>query len=257
VVNAPGTPDNDGTEAKGGSGTFPVAEGDADDASRLESLTRFKAEATAMLVHDMKSPLTAMLMNLDFAIDELASSGVRADVRTALLDSRVAGARLFRMIANLLDIARSDDGRLVPKRTVIDVQGLFERVVAEHAAEARAIGVSLRHSVDEETLLEVDPDLLGRVLSTLVESALRRSKSGGWIGLQAGRTPPDPAGVRTPFLTVTNDGAPLADEWPLENGRGAPGLYFCRVAVLAHGGTIDLVSAASAPTTCFRIEVPD
>lgn len=231
--------------------------------AQLKSLQRFKDETTAMLVHDLKSPLSAMMMNLDFALDDLPDHVGAADVRAALTESRAAGAKLFRMIANLLDIARSDDGRLQPKRAAVDVATLFGRVTEEHSTEAQARKVTITSRVALDRPIDVDPDIMGRVLANLVENALRYTHAGGSIVLGA-RPVADSAAVE---LTVANDGRPIAPESrafifekyaqvassPSIN-RGL-GLYFCRVAVEAHGGRIDSVTDPQI-ATCFRIELP-
>lgn len=230
--------------------------------AQLKSLQRFKDETTAMLVHDLKSPLSAMMMNLDFALDELPAEAPTANIRSALGDSRAAGAKLFRIIANLLDVARSDDGRLVPKREPVDVLSLFGRVVANHVADAKARKVTLRADVSLTAPIEADQDLLMRVLANLVENALRYTYAEGTVVLAARSGP----GSRVE-LTVTNDGRPLSPELralvfekypnvaPSEVVNRGLGLYFCRVAIEAHGGSIELVSEPSS-LTCFRILLP-
>ncbi len=230
--------------------------------AQLKSLQRFKDETTAMLVHDLKSPLSAMMMNLDFALDDLPAEASTADIRTALAESRAAGAKLFRMIANLLDIARSDDGRLTPKRAVIDVDALFQHVISEHSAEAQARRVTITSRLTLDGPIDADPDILGRVLANLVENALRYTHADGSIVLAARRL-----SGSSVEMTVTNDGRPISPEWRAfvfekyaqvaasqAINRGL-GLYFCRVAVEAHGGTIELMND-STTTTCFRIELP-
>ncbi len=230
--------------------------------AQLRSLQRFKDETTAMLVHDLKSPLSAMMMNLDFALDDLPS-GSSVDVRTALAESRAAGAKLFRMIANLLDIARSDDGRLVPRRSAVDLGPLFQRVIDEHAAEALARKVTVTSDVSLEGTIDVDPDILGRVMANLVENALRYTYAGGGIALAARSLD----GAGSVELSVTNDGRPISAEWralvfekyvQVASGASANrglGLYFCRVAVEAHGGRIELADEP-ATATRFRIVLP-
>jgi signal transduction histidine kinase len=229
---------------------------------QLKALQRFKDETTAMLVHDLKSPLSAMMMNLDFALDDLPSETTTGDARTALAESRAAGAKLFRMIANLLDIARSDDGRLAPRRCPLEIPAVFQRVIEEHTAEAQARKVTLESKISLDGHIDADPDILGRVLANLVENGLRYTHAGGKIVLAAAREGPESI-----ILTVTNDGRPISSDLRAfifeKYGQGVGsqamnrglGLYFCRVAVEAHGGKISL-SDGDAGSTSFRIELP-
>jgi K+-sensing histidine kinase KdpD len=253
-VAASEKPDNDPPAGGVSSGTFRVARDASEDSARLESLARFKAETTSALVHDMKQPLSAMLMNLEFGIEELARNGLTADARTALTDSHTSGRGLYRMIANLLDIARNDDGHLVLKRAPCPVSALFQRVRVEHEADARAAKVRLGFTALDSDTLDVDADILGRVLTTLVESSLRQTEQGGSIMLESGRTL-----LGASLITVTLYGAALPDESAHAStytGSRGLGLYFCRVGVEAHGGLIDVTSHVRSRTTTYRIELP-
>ena len=230
--------------------------------TQLKLLQRFKDETTAMLVHDLKSPLSAMMMNVDFALDELPESADSSDIRNALGETRAAGAKLFRIIANLLDIARSDDGRLVPKRASVDLTSLFESVIADHTAEASARKITITSAVAVNDPIEADPDILTRVFATLVENALRHTHADGAIVLSASPGP----GTRVD-LAVTNDGRPISPELralvfekypnvaPSQAINRGLGLFFCRVAVEAHGGSIELVSVPPSSTS-VRIRLP-
>jgi two-component system sensor histidine kinase/response regulator len=230
--------------------------------AQLRSLQRFKDETTAMLVHDLKSPLSAMTMNLDFALGELPAP---CDVtRGALEDCRMAGARLFRMIANLLDIARGEEGRLVPRPESVDLGELLERILRSHAVEASARNVHLTSSISLGEHAVLDQDLVGRVVENLLENALRYTSSGGNVRLEASLV----AGALE--LRVANDGPVIAPEsrslifekYAQASQAAATrgmnrglGLYFCRIAVEAHGGQITLEQLPDLPT-CFRIVLP-
>lgn len=232
--------------------------------AQLRSLERFKDETTAMLVHDLKSPLSAMTMNLEFALRELTLDPSLDPVRGALEDSRAAGSRLFRMIANLLDIGRGEEGRLVPRRASVDVNDLFERIRQMHAVEACARGVSLTTDLSVSDPLDGDPELLGRVTENLVENALRYTRAGGRVHLIARQHD------RAFELSVANDGPRIEEsarklifekyaqgaQPPSVQGinRGL-GLYFCRLAVEAHGGSITVEEEPGLPTS-FRVTLP-
>jgi signal transduction histidine kinase len=275
-------PDVEKSDAKVRSGTFPVAPeageppergqdesspGSAGfaEASELRSLQRFKDDTIATLVHELSNPLAAMMMNLDFALAQLAAAPGLAGAetggaRSALAESRLAGAKLFRAIANLLDIARSDEGRLVPKRVSVDVEALVTRVMEPYVTEAKALSVTLRSDVTLLRPIEADPDLLARALSNLVESALRQTNAGGSIVLAA-----RPGHGLAAVLSVTGDGRSVSpdprasvferDARSLSRDLRSRGLYFCRVAVEAHGGSVELVCDPQV-ATCFRIELP-
>jgi signal transduction histidine kinase len=226
---------------------------------RLKRLQAFKDEMAALMVHDLKSPLSAISMNLDVALGALPES--EGDVRGALEDCRLASARLFRMIANLLDIARSEDGRLVVRRVLVDLAPMLRKIAEDHGTEARLRDVVLDWACDARGFFEIDPDLFGRVVENLIENGLRYARTGGRLRVVLRDT------GELLELRVANDGPPVPPEararifekygqvtTPSGSARvnRGLGLYFCRVAAEAHGGAIDLVDEPGM-TTCFRV----
>jgi two-component system heavy metal sensor histidine kinase CusS len=243
------------------SGTFPVAPSAAGD-TELRSLQRFKDDTVATLVHELSGPLAAMMMNLDFALTELVEKAGVDDSRNALAESRAAGAKLFRVIANLLDVARSHDDRLTPKPAAIDPDALLARALVAYAGEAAALDVALRSEVTLGRALHADPDLVARILGSLVESALRHADARGAVGIAVR------SGTRMgASLTVTYEGRPISADlraFIFEPFSAAPstaipnrglGLYFSRLAAEAHGGSLEVVNGPG-DTTCIRIELP-
>ena len=238
---------------------------------RLQRLQAFKEETTALIIHDLKGPLSAITTNLEVALQQIgevesagtADEGLTSEIRGALEDSRQSGARLFRMIANLLDVARNDEGRLVPRPTPTEAALFLGRLAHERSAEARVRGITLTCEVDATLQIAVDQDLIGRVLENLLDNALRYTRRHGHIRIAAMCSGEDVE------LVVANDGAPVADDLrgrifeKYEQGSGAGGtvhsrglgLYFCRLATEAHGGTIALEEEGRF-TTVFRLRLP-
>ncbi len=230
---------------------------------RLLRLQAFKDEMAALMVHDLKSPLSAIAMNLDVALGGLPEDPSSDDVRGALEDCRVASARLFRMIANLLDISKSEDGRLVARTAPVDLRSLIAKIAQDHLIEAKLRNVQLVCDGETEGLFELDADLLGRVVENLLENGLRYTRPGGRLRV----TTRDLGGHLE--IRVANDGPSIPDDARAhifeKYGQAATpgatrinrglGLYFCRVAVEAHGGTLQLCDEPGM-TTCFSARVP-
>jgi signal transduction histidine kinase len=229
---------------------------------KLQRLQEFREQATSLLVHDLKNPLGSVSLNIEYAASTLEAAGAFPDVLDALHDARSASRRLLRRIAEALDTARSEDGHLVARRAEVDISDLFGAAIREfiRAASERAISISMH--VPEELRFPVDRDLIQRVLENLLENALRFTPDRERIELNA-RVNGDSLEI-----LACNDGPaiePLLRPQLFERfsqgvssdhriTRGL-GLYFCRLAAAAHGGSIDIVDSPSF-ATCFRILLP-
>ena len=224
----------------------------------LVELQRFRDEMSAMIVHDLKSPLSVILTNLDYALE----GGDEAETREALRDSRAAGNRALRLLANLLDLSRIEAGQLKLKRTRTRLGALVDPLVRQraHLAEAREIAISC--AVEPRVEVEADVELLSRVVDNVFDNAFRHTPPGGRIEVQAASVP------HAVQLRIGNSGDPIpleARELIFERfaqlrgdvGRMnlGLGLYFCRLATEAHGGRIWVEETRELPTV-FGLELP-
>lgn len=225
--------------------------------ARLVELLRYRDELTALIVHDFKNPLAAVMTNVD-----LVRPVVDGDDRAALEDALAATRRLFRLTANLLDVARLEERQLLLKRAPVAVADLLERVAAPRRGDARRHEIAVDVEADACLRVEADADLLQRVLENVMDNALRYTPRRGRIvlGLAA-----EEARLR---ITVGNTGPAVpaaARELIFEKfGRLSPdvgrmnlglGLYFCRLAAEAHGGRMWVEETPALPTL-FCIELP-
>jgi two-component system, sensor histidine kinase and response regulator len=229
----------------------------------LAELQRFRDEMSSTVVHDLKNPLSVVLANLAYAIEELRDAGdaIDPDVRQSLVDSQEAGRRLLRLLTNLADTARIEANRLETAAQPTPVG----RILSEIAAQRRVIATTREIRVDvrvpEEVDATIDVDLITRAIENVVDNALRYTSSGGIIVLAATRVGDDCE------LVVGNDGPPIPDdarhvifEKYGQTGRRSGrmnlglGLYFCRLAAEAHGGELQLRQSAELPTMfVFRL----
>ena len=234
-------------------------------AAVIESLRSFKRETTAVFAHDLKNPLSAIMMNLDFALAEIESTGSNPQVAAALEDCRMAVTRAFRMLTDMLDVARSDDGALLLDVATFDARAMLDKLATERAVDARARHITLacvEVASIEPVLVRGDIDLLERALDNVLECALRLTRPAGRIQLHA-RT----IGDGRVQLLVQSD-APamqnefrarlLADPAPSERMQKSPaavwnqrgfGLYFARLVAKAHDIDLALEAEQAFPTS--------
>jgi len=168
------------------------------------------------------------------------------------------------MILNLLDISRADEGKLVAKRSDVDLEALVREVTRE-----LELAAGDRHVAFEVALaarrIRADEDLLRRTLANLIENAIRHAPKNSVVRITS-RAKPDATEI-----DVTDSGAGVpaamrerifdpftqleaADRSTTRGGRGL-GLAFCKLAVEAHGGRIWTEDAN--PGATFVLRIPD
>jgi two-component system, sensor histidine kinase and response regulator len=204
-----------------------------------------KERLSAFLVHDLKNPVN----NLDlWAQHAMREPHISERTTKALRHIREESRSLTRMILNLLDISRGDEGVLRPCCERVNINKLLNEVREEMGMRAQAGGVRLHgeSSLDDAYL---DRDLIRRVIVNLVENAVRHVPQGGIVKVNArkdgdwtelsvcdngpGIPPALRAKVFDAFAQLENSGSNRL------TGRGL-GLTFCRLVVEAHQGEIEL-----------------
>jgi signal transduction histidine kinase len=230
--------------------------------ARLGALQTDQQSLTALLVHDLRAPLSAVRANLDWVKGELPKD-FDDEVLSALTEARLVTDRLAGMIGDLLNITRLESGALPLDRQPQPFAATLEALHKQLEAQARGRRITVELEV-HDAVLEADHSLLMRTLENLSSNALRYTPSGGRIRLE-GRTVDDEV-----FFAIRNDGpvipeavrAALFEKYvqvgsAQENRRAGwgLGLYFCKLCVDAHGGRIGVEDEAGWSTS-FVIRMP-
>lgn len=219
----------------------------------LQRLQLQKDQLAAFLVHDLKNPVNSIELQAQRLLRDPAASERSRAAATAI---RGEARALLRLILNLLDLSRGDEGRLVPVREDLSLCSIVGAVIDEFAIAAGAANVTLVTQIPEGQRLHADPDLLQRVLANLVENALRHSPDGGTVRIAA--RPSDHGLILS--IADTGPGVPaeirprVFERFESTGGvrnRGL-GLAFCKLAVEAHGGSIWIEDAAPGAVFCAR-----
>ncbi|APR77411.1 Osmosensitive K+ channel histidine kinase KdpD [Minicystis rosea] len=233
----------------------------AEKQTALLDLQRQKEDLSAFVVHDLRSPASAIILAASL---QLRDEGLQPAERRRWDTVRSSAEHIVRTAENLLDIAQGDDGKLVPRLEEIDVGVLFaevrERLLPLGETRGQTIEVSC---TVPRGALRADGSLLRRVLQNLVDNALRHNPGGRAVRLEAKA---DGAWVT---FAVCDDGQGIpvemrervferfvqlgAEVVPSSTGVGL-GLSFCRMAIEVHGGAVWIEdNVPSGSRFCLRL----
>jgi signal transduction histidine kinase len=214
-------------------------------------LDRERSDLVATVAHELRSPLTGVkgfVQALLHRWDKLTDEQKKLMLTTVSADSD----RLSRLIAELLDVARIDTGRLQLYPRPSDATVLVRRVVdSVGASTSRPIELAIEGEVPAVT---VDPDKFTQVVTNLVENAVRHGEGVVRVTLEA-LDGADGPGIR---LGVADEGDGIAPElrgrvftkfWTgTGSGGSGLGLYLVHGLVKAHGGTVTIGDAPEGGT---------
>ncbi len=210
-------------------------------------LDRERSDLVATVAHELRSPLTGVKGFVQALLnrwDKLNDDQKKLMLTTVHADSE----RLSRLIAELLDVARIDTGRLALYPRPSDAAVLVTRVVElVRASTSRPIELD---AGDDLPQILVDPDKFTQVVTNLVENGIRHGDGTVRVTLAAMNGGDEFEGVR---LTVDDEGAGIPPEmrrrvftkfWK-DGTRGGSGLglYLVNGLVRAHGGSVTIDDA--------------
>jgi signal transduction histidine kinase len=210
-------------------------------------LDRERSDLVATVAHELRSPLTGVKGFVQALLnrwDRLNDDQKKLMLRTVASDSD----RLSRLIAELLDVARIDTGRLQLYPRASDATVLVTRVV-ESVRSATSRPIELDVSAGEDELeIHADPDKFTQVVTNLVENAVRHGD--GVVTVSLGERPDDPDQV---LLVVEDRGEGIPAElrqrvftkfWK-HGARGGSGLglYIVGGLTRAHSGSVTIADA--------------
>ncbi len=229
------------------------------DISEAKQLETLREDLLSMIYHDLRSPLA----NIVSGVDVLESLQDENDsmARTVLDIIRRAADRIQRLTSTMLDIRRLEAGQPLAKLEPASPQQLIEEALDAVRPLATSKGQTLHLEIPDPNLPEVmaDPEMIRRVLINLLENAVKYTPEEGqiWIGAQQ-----EPEGWVRFWVRDNGPGIPLEEQEKLfekytrvSTSKGAKGLglglAYCRLAVEAHGGSINVSSRPGAGATFY------
>jgi signal transduction histidine kinase len=227
-----------------------------DPLSDVAVRSRMMELLTAVVGHDLRNPLHAILTGAHFVKRQSESPGARSAM-TRIISS---GHRMQRMIDQLLDLTRlrmSGGIPLVP--VAVDLATVAQEAIQEIATANPGWQIAL--DIKGDTRAVCDEDRVTQMISNLLGNAVQHGTRQDGIRLSIDGTAEDAVTV-----SVQNGGTIPRDVLPVlfnpfrivhqkrdkSTGLGL-GLYITRQIALAHGGEVEAVSDAAGTTFTARL----
>lgn len=212
----------------------------------LRQLEELRQDLISMIVHDMKSPLSGITGGLDY----LSKCDPASEEYQQIISIVKSSANsLLGLIQNLVDISRMEEGKLNLKLAPTEMENLLKDVTEQFKVLTKAEDKELTVEFAKQLpVINVDTELIVRVVHNLLTNALHHTTLGGKIWFKVDRA--DEKNIR---VMVSDNGVGIPEEYKdkifekfvqverkrarLRTGTGL-GLTFCKMAIELHEGKI-------------------
>lgn len=219
------------------------------DVTETQERAEWRTNATRMIVHDLRNPISTLLSTIDL-LDHEQSSGRGTNLVHA---ARRVSTDMLDLVDSLMDMTRLEAGQLVVDAEAMNLARLAENVVAYMRPLAGQQQITLHTNIPPNMpAVWADQEVIRRVCINLLDNALKFTPAGGHITTLITPHPAQPN--HHPGLTCaiedTGLGIPaehkaaIFDRFVRVNPGGAQirgtglGLTFCKLAIEAHNGKI-------------------
>lgn len=235
--------------------------------SEEHELASARESLSQMIVHDLRSPLTAVTTSLRL-LQQLVpkDSDFAPLVEKTTTASRRAIRKVLTRVDSLLDISKMESGEIALEREPSSIQHIVRSVMGELKPLAEELEVELIVDMDTNLpLLNIDADKIERMILNLVDNALKYSPANAQVTVTA-------LIVEALFvqINVMDMGPGIPDDYKerlfdrfvqiegrktVRRGVGL-GLTFCKLVTEAHGGQIWVADNPNGNGSVFKATIP-
>lgn len=223
-------------------------------------LEKLREDFIANVSHELRTPIAMLQGYSEALLDDVGTSEEERREMTKIIYEE--SQRMGRLVTDLLNLARLESGQMRLYKTVIQLNGVIERMTLKFAQAAKEAGIDLQFEtqIDDWTAVELDEDRIEQVMTNLIDNALRHTPEDGRVIVKA-----EKQGTFAKIsVNDTGSGIPPEDmAFVFERfykadkartlGKGGTGLGLAIASniVKAHGGLIDVESELGQGTSFY------
>ena len=220
-----------------------------------------KDELIVYLAHDIKTPLTSMIVYLSILneMDDMPKKQQEKYIKIALDKSY----RLEELINELFDVARFNSEKIILEKEKLNLNLMLAQIIDDFYPTLSELNKKIELNNEQQIMLVADPDKLGRVFNNLIKNAINYSAENSNIRINVRKN------EYNIIVDIINEGRQIPKEkldqifekfYRLDSSRisktggSGLGLAIAKDIVQLHGGQIKAIS--SEKETLFRVELP-
>lgn len=228
-----------------------------DKNEKLEKLDQMKTEFVSVASHQLRTPLTATKWALEYLRDSLESHATTEE-KESLSELSVVNAKLIKLVNELLNISRIEEGRVRIDPKPVDLVRMVKTNVKEFMPLARQQKLKVREQYDELPMIALDEAVISKAVANFLSNAIKYNKIGGGLEVSIQKS------GKNAVLTIRDEGIGIPKKemnnlfqkfYRASNavsshteGTGL-GLYIAKNAIELSGGSLKVDSVEGQGTT--------
>ncbi len=180
--------------------------------SHLKELDKMKTEFVSLASHELLTPVSAIEGYLSMLLDEHMAKVEDPKARKYLGNVYSSAKRLARLIADMLNISRIEEGRLLVEKKDVDLSELVKQVIDEIKFKSEERNQKIVFENPDGWKTYVDSDKIKEVIINLIGNSIKYSKNPGTITVRIEKVPT--AWVKEKWQKIEEDirARPLDDQ---------------------------------------------
>gem|GEM_PF-748408 len=154
-----------------------------EDITKKKEIDRVKSELISNVSHELRTPISIVKEGVSLVLDGVLGP-IKEDQKDILSRVKNNIDRLARLINDLLDISKIEAGRMVLKKSLVDISSLAKEILISFKNQAEEKNIKLiTHLNVESPDISIDSDRISQVLTNLISNSIKFTPENGQITL--------------------------------------------------------------------------
>lgn len=231
------------------------------DITREKLIEKMKTEFVSLAAHQLRTPLSAIKWTLRMILDGDLGE-ITTEQRDFIEKTYLSNERMIRLMNDLLDVTRIEEGRYLYKPTFAQIENIVQFVVNSYKEEVkkRKLKIEFRKPKKKLPRIKIDVEKIRLAVQNLLDNAVRYSPAGGKVAILLSRTKTEiKFKVKDAGIGILQDQKQRvfskffrgANAIRMETEGSGLGLYITKNIIEAHKGKIWFESEENKGTTFY------